>query len=354
MYFNKFPTTEYDFNSIGVEGLEILDILTRVRFMFNDVFSNRAYNTYQLKHGDTPDIIAHNYYGHSDWWWLVLLYNDIINPFNEIPRMGFDYKSIPGDYPNPNPVIYIEKTGGDKFDDFKEGDIIIKTRSDSDLKEVYGSSVRVYHQPQPLQPSSSDFATAKIIKWRNSFREATLSDIHGDNFYTGDTIGVLRKYKNKSVRLTYWGKVLKTFENNADAINHFIENDSGRIIHPQYSIQERKVKPSGPLIKQGDTANSISGTLINAVLGGSGSSGTTYSNSFTAITTKETFDDYAKGSIKLLDKSFKNNALDLLNTLLTNRNLTYATFEIGRKAVSKSKFINLPDGNDITSSSTIY
>ena len=91
MYFNKFPTIEYDFKTIGVEGLEVLDILTRVRFMFNSVFAGRAYTVYQLKHGDTPDIIAHNYYGDSDWWWLVLLYNDIINPFNEIPRLGHHY-----------------------------------------------------------------------------------------------------------------------------------------------------------------------------------------------------------------------------------------------------------------------
>ena len=67
-------------------------------------------------------------------------------------------------------------------------------------------------------------------------------------------------------------------------------------------------------------------TLIDAVLGGSGSSGTTYADSFTAITAKETFDDYSRGSIKLLDKDLKNSALDLLNTLLVKRNQTYATF----------------------------
>ena len=354
MYFNKFPTIEYDFKSIGSVGVEILDILTRVRFLFDSTFSGRAYNIYQLKHGDTPDIIAHNYYGSSDWWWLVLLYNDIINPFNEIPRLGFDYKTIPGDYPNPSPVIYIERTGGDDFIDFKEGDILIKLRNPSDLKPVgMESSTRIYHQPQPLQPSNSDFATAKIIKWRNDFREATLSDIEGNTFYVGDTVGVLIK-ENNSVRLKCWGKVLLSLHSNEDAINNFIENSSGREVHPNYSIQERIVKPSGPLFNRGDITNSTTGTLINSVLGGSGSSGTTYSDNFSAVTVRETFDDYALNNIKLLDKTFKEEARNLLNTLLTNRDMTYASFNSGRQLSSNNQFINLPSDGDTIDSTTIY
>lgn len=346
MYFSKFPTIEYDFNNIGVEGLEVLDILTRVRFMFNSVFADRAFTVYQLKHGDTPDIIAHNYYGHSDWWWLVLLYNDIINPFNEIPRMGHDYKSIPGDYPNPSPVVYIERTDGDKGEDFKKDDIIVKLRGTSDLIKI-SSNTRIRSQPQPFQPSNANFATAKITKWRDSFREATLSDIEGDNFYVGDTVGVLKE-ENDGIRLAYWGKILLSLPNNADSIDHFIENDSGRTVHPNYSVQERIVKPSGPLVKKGDVTNSISGTLIDAVLGGSGSSGTTYADLFTAITARETFDDYSRGSIKLLDKDLKNTALELLNTLLVNRNQTYATFTANKKVINKSSFIALNGDNNIT------
>jgi len=349
MYFNKFPTTEYDFKSIGVQGLEVLDILTRVRFLFGSIFANRAYSVYQLKHGDTPDIIAHNYYGDSDWWWLVLLYNDIVNPFNEIPRLGHDYKSIPGDYPNPSPVVYIERTFGDTYQDFKEDDIIIKLRDVSELHAVTtGGSRKVYYQPHPFEASDSDFATAKIIKWRDSFREATLSDIEGGNFYEGDYVGVLIK-ENNNIRLSHWGKILLSLPNNTDAIDHFIENNSGRTVHPQFSITERIIKPSGPLFNGGDVTKSTQGTLINSVLGGSGSAGTTYTDNFTAITTKETFDSYSRGSIKLLDKNLKTSALELLNTLLTQRNLTYASFtSTQKKVMGNSNFIKLHGDNNLT------
>lgn len=346
MYFDKFPTIEYDFKLAGQEGIEILDILTRTRFLFDSTFAGRAYNTHILSHGETPDIIAHNYYGHSDWWWLVLLYNDIVNPFNEFPRLGLDYKSIPGDYPNPNPVLYIERDEGDDFEDFKEGDIIVKIRGDGGSGITLNANATTRAQPQPLQPSNADFATAKIITWRDSFREATVSDIQGDNFYAGDRVGVLKKENNGSISLRCWGTILKSFPNNTDAINHFIENDSGREVHPQINVQtstlEREIKVVGPNIIKGDTTKSSQGTLINAVLGGSGSSGTTYSQRYTAVTTKQTFDEYSLGSVKLLDESFKGEARSLLNTLLANRNMTYATFNSGRRISNSTAFINLP------------
>jgi len=360
MYFNKFPTTEYDFKTIGIEGLEVLDILTRVRFLFNDVFTGRAYTKYQIKHGDTPDIIAHKHYGNSDWWWLVLLYNDIVNPFNEIPRMGFDNKTLPGDYPNSNPVVYLERIDGDGFDDFKEGDILVKIRDDRTSTLSFSTSAsQSVTQPQPLQPSNADFATAKIVKWRGAFREATLSNIIGDNFYAGDRIGVLKK-ENNQTSLKYWGLVVKSFPNSSDSISHIIENDSGREVHPQLDVQtsniKREVKPTGPLVKRGDSANAYDNTLINAVLGGSGSSGTTYSNRYTAVTRKEIFDDYSLKSIKLLEPEYKEQARDLLNTLLVNRDMTYSTFTNTTPSFTTTNFINLPstgngNGNNIT---TIY
>ena len=358
MYFNKFPTTEYDFKAIGIEGVEVLDILTRVRFLFNDSFTGRAYTKYQVKHGDTPDIIAHNHYGHSDWWWLVLLYNDIVNPFNEIPRMGFDNKTIPGDYPNSNPVAYIERIDGDEFDDFKEGDILVKIR-DNRVPTFQQADYITRSEPQPLQPSNADFATAKILKWRGAFREATLSNIIGDNFHAGDRIGVLIK-ENNQTSLKYWGLVVKSFPNGTDSISHIIENDSGREVHPQLDVQtsniKREVKPTGPLVNRGKSGIAYEGTLINAVLGGSGSSGTTYSNRYTAVTRKEIFDDYNLKSIKLLEPEYKEQARELLNTLLVNRDMTYSTFTNTTPSFTTTNFVNLPlrgngNGNDST---TIY
>ena len=355
MYFDKFPTIEYDFRSIGVNEQDVLDIFIRVKFLFEDIFTSRAYETYTLKHGDTPDIIAHQHYGSSDWWWLVLLYNNIINPFNELPRLGFDYKSIPSEDADPVPMVYIQREGGDKKMDFKQGDIIVKIRDESAGTIETSTGYRTWVQPQPLQPSNSDFATAKINKWRDSFREATLSEIRGSGFYVGDDVGVLVKNKNEPVRLAYWGKILLSLPDSENSISHFIENTSGRIVHPAYSVKERVVKPSGPLYNNGDVTNSTSGTLINAVLGGSGSSGSTYSDSFTAVVKKEIFDDYSKSRIKLLDPSFKDQAYDLLVELLGNRKLTYATFNSVSRKNNKSSFFGLPSSNTpITPTDTIY
>jgi len=353
MYFNQFPITEYNFPSIGVVGKEMLDILVRVKFLFNSVFSERTYSEYTLKHGDTPDIVAHNYYGSSDWWWLVLLYNDVVNPFNELPRLGLDYTISGSSVSRENPVVYIQKEGGDEFQDFKEGDTIVKLRSDT---VTVSGAYRQWVQPQPLQPSNSDFASAKILNWRNAFREATLTDIDGSNFYVGDTIGVLTKKRYEPTRLHYWGKILLTVFDSANRIDHFIENKSGRVVHPHYSVQERVVKPSGPLFDRGDTTKSLSGTLINAVLGGSGSSGTTYSDAFTAIVAgeKAAETEDVEGKIKLLHHTHRDQAFGLLTTLLRERNMTYATFSTSETQVSQTPFFNLPGSGPSTSSTTIY
>ena len=354
MYFDKFPTVDYNFRSIGVEDQDVLDIFIRVKFLFDDIFTSRAYETYTMKHGDTADIIAHQHYGSSDWWWLVLLYNNIINPFNELPRLGLDYKSIPGEDAEPVPMVYIQREGGDINLDFKQGDIIVKIRDESVGTREISTGYRTWVQPQPFQPSDSNFATAKINKWRSSFREATLSEIQGGGFYVGDDIGVLVKNKNEPARLAYWGKILLSLTDSGDSISHFVDNRSGRIVHPSYSIEERIIKPSGPLYNKGDITNSISGTLINAVLGGSGSSGSTYANNFTAVVNKETFDDYSKSRIKLLDPSFKEDAYDLLVELLGNRKLTYATFNSVTRKTNKSSFFGLPSGNTPIITDTIY
>lgn len=346
MYFKIFPQTKYDFNAIGTKDLDILDILFRVRFLFDDIFTSRSYTTYTVKHGDTADIIAHKYYGSSEWWWLVLLYNDIVNPFNELPRMGFDYRSIPGAHPSPNPIIYIQKEGGDTQSDFRQGDVVVKIRNEDAGKIDVGNAWRTWNQPQALQPSNSDFAAAKIMRWNDTLREATLTDVSGNSFYTGDTVGVLSKNDKEPTRLAYWGTVLLSLPDNSEAISHFIENDSGREVHPHYSIQERIVKPSGPLYNKFDTANTtnnISGTLLNDVLGGSGSSGSTYSNQFSAVTNEEiyekkTFDDKARSRIKLLDDTYKFEAYNLMRKLLSDRNLTYATFSTRSSRVRKSPF----------------
>ena len=84
-YFNYFPKTFYATNTTG-SGV---DLVTNVisRFTFNSAFKNNAaiFYEYDIKDGDTPETIAYKLYGDAEKHWIVLLFNDIIDPQYDWP-----------------------------------------------------------------------------------------------------------------------------------------------------------------------------------------------------------------------------------------------------------------------------
>lgn len=79
---NYFLTTEIDYNNTT-----IIDIFKKFEFK---KFSPNDYIYYTVKNGETPEIIAYNYYGTVDYWWIILLYNNILDPFYEWPISNND------------------------------------------------------------------------------------------------------------------------------------------------------------------------------------------------------------------------------------------------------------------------
>lgn len=83
-FFSKYP-------KLLVNNLLVTDIIARVniREKYSDKLS--IFYPYSLQEGDTPEIIAEKYYGDAEKHWIVLLANDIIDPFFEFP---FDYPTF--------------------------------------------------------------------------------------------------------------------------------------------------------------------------------------------------------------------------------------------------------------------
>jgi hypothetical protein len=79
-YFNYFPRTLYSLEDKGTK----LDSITNViaRFGFEDQLkeNSAAYYKYQIKESDTPEIIASKFYDSSERHWIVLLFNNILDP----------------------------------------------------------------------------------------------------------------------------------------------------------------------------------------------------------------------------------------------------------------------------------
>jgi hypothetical protein len=79
-YFNYFPKTFYNTD----QKKNSVDVVTNIiaRFSFDSQLkqNSSAFYEYEIKDGDTPEIIAYKYYGNVERHWIVLLFNDIIDP----------------------------------------------------------------------------------------------------------------------------------------------------------------------------------------------------------------------------------------------------------------------------------
>lgn len=79
MYFSAFPTT--DFN-----GTTLLDITRKVNLSGLVKNSALAYMNYTVEEGEKPEDVAFYYYDDVQYAWLVLLANNIIDPYSSWPK----------------------------------------------------------------------------------------------------------------------------------------------------------------------------------------------------------------------------------------------------------------------------
>lgn len=79
MYFRLFPTLQYTLDNKQTYQT-VGDILRRV-LIKNDYKINRStYQLYDIAEGETPEIVAHKFYGNTTYHWIILHANEILDP----------------------------------------------------------------------------------------------------------------------------------------------------------------------------------------------------------------------------------------------------------------------------------
>jgi len=85
-YFNNFPLTFY---SSGANNVTSVDTVTNIiaRFGFEETLkeNSSAFYPYTIKDSDTPEIIATKIYNNPEKHWIVLMFNDIMDPQYDWP-----------------------------------------------------------------------------------------------------------------------------------------------------------------------------------------------------------------------------------------------------------------------------
>ena len=116
MYFDKnFPTIEYDSVGNG-EFKDVKNLLRRVALNTKVKTNALLYDTYDIKEGETPEMIADKLYGDSELHYVVLMINDITDRYHQWPMTTGQFLSFLNDkYSNPDAVHHYEitQTSGD-------------------------------------------------------------------------------------------------------------------------------------------------------------------------------------------------------------------------------------------------
>ena len=84
MYFANFPRIPYDNYGTGDFRLTP-NILKRIAVRANIKTTTSLFDTYDVKEGETPEMIADKLYGNPEFHWVVLMMNDVVDRYHQWP-----------------------------------------------------------------------------------------------------------------------------------------------------------------------------------------------------------------------------------------------------------------------------
>ena len=85
MYFSKFPYIIYD--SVGNGEFKIVtNLLRRVAIRSKVKANTLFFDTYDVKEGETPEMVAHKLYGDPELHWVVILVNNVTERYHQWPK----------------------------------------------------------------------------------------------------------------------------------------------------------------------------------------------------------------------------------------------------------------------------
>ena len=115
MYFAQFPLNVYD--SVGDESYKLVThLLKRVAIRTKVKVNTLFFDTYDVKEGETPEMIADKLYDDPELHWIVLMVNDITDRYHQWPMNQNQFLTHINDkYTNISGVHHYEisQTSGD-------------------------------------------------------------------------------------------------------------------------------------------------------------------------------------------------------------------------------------------------
>lgn len=91
-YFSNFPYRAYSLNQSAAPGEYewVTDIFRRTAPVTNLLKNRELFYQYDIVDGDTPELVADQYYGSPNYHWVVTILNNILDPLLDWPMKYSD------------------------------------------------------------------------------------------------------------------------------------------------------------------------------------------------------------------------------------------------------------------------
>tara|TARA_B000000565_G_C23716755_1_gene351880 strand:- start:111 stop:692 length:582 start_codon:yes stop_codon:yes gene_type:complete len=94
-YFTNFKKIDYNIDKFKpLRTTKAVNILNRPVIRDKILANITSYYEYVVQESDRPDTIAYDYYGSASYTWLVLLANDIKDPYYDWPLFGTNFDNM--------------------------------------------------------------------------------------------------------------------------------------------------------------------------------------------------------------------------------------------------------------------
>ena len=231
MYFEAMPQTLYSLEDDRSNVKLVTNITTRVKI--DDRVKNQLglYDEYDVKDGETPELVAEKFYNNSKLHWIILHYNEITDPrFDWVMETNNLVKYVADKYSNINGIHHYEDanevyTNGNvyllssaAFGNFAAGDIIINN-SDSGIGYI---TTKTSNSNVIVTVSSGGFNSGDQIKLNSNTQvnanitsAVTISGTPVTN-YTYEDITNEAKRRIKVLKSAYVDAVVRDYKKNLE------------------------------------------------------------------------------------------------------------------------------------------
>lgn len=151
MYFSNFPFIVYD--SVGNGDFKIVtNLLKRVALRSKVRANTLVFDTYDVREGETPEILADKLYDDPELHWIILYVNNITDRYHQWPMSYAQFNSFLNDkYTNIDAVHHYE---------------VLQTSGDTSIKIDIGTDTTGYSEADLTLITNREFEEERQDKLR--------------------------------------------------------------------------------------------------------------------------------------------------------------------------------------------